>query len=259
MLTFKATLMAVAPRDTVTFERTPLITESYEQAARFVGLALLIPASMIMLTALLMTPFGVGVLGLLFVFSFLHIFVLLAMLALVRAIEKPIADLLLVTVWPLHRRWLTLAAPHTLRQHTQRRAHWTLKPTSPIVLDERAGILYTQNQPPLDLNHPFDILAEHAQNPQTLLRVRLTSRRTGRSAVLSAAAPDPSTGARLTTLPRHDAAAVVLDWVELHQLLHAVTPFAQACGAHWPTALASLCPTYAQNTPQVIHTSSPQH
>lgn len=232
-----AARVELLPREQVEVLKPRDLHSRYEKVARVLGMALLFPGTIAMLVILFAMPSQLGVIPVIVACSFLHVVLLLGMLALVSALEKPLVTLLMRFGWPLHRWWMVNHSPEELQIKTHRN---TVRAHSPVCVEfnHRTGVLRA-GRLMMDLSQPFRADLEWSATPEPRLRLRL-SNHYGTSVSICSPLPRQLYWRwkhRVEALPRLEAGGVEVEWNQFRRLLMNLKPFGDANGMIWPHLL----------------------
>lgn len=237
----RASNVALTPRERVEILRPGNLRAQYEAIARGTGIFLLLPGAMLVLMVLFLMPFWFGAYTIAIACSFLHVVLLLAVLAVINAMERPIVALLWRGVWPMHRWWLAHHDPARLELVVHRDIGHREEPSS-VHLDEESGHLVAGPRH-VNLSQPFELSVERCEVPERRLRVRVHNIGGDQGIVLCTNLPYTFIRfweSRVEPLPRIESDATRLEWGDFWRLLAAIRPFGLANGSGWPPVLSTV-------------------
>lgn len=237
----RAARMELLPYERVEVLPPTNLQSQYEKVARGVGLALLFPGTLGVLVTLFAMPSQLGVVPVILACSFLHVLLLLGLLALVSLLQQPMVSVMMRFGWPVHRWWMVRNNPDQLHLASHRQTISRLAPL-PLELDLDEGLLKAGSHA-VDLKRPFDLYMEWSAEPQPSLRVRLVARG-GRGALVFCTPLSWQSywrwRADLEQLPRLESGGVHLEMHEFRRLLRGLKPFSEASGQRWPNLLGEV-------------------
>ncbi len=239
----QAARMDLSACEEVTVARPKDLKHQYQRLARNMGIAVLFPSTLFMLVVMFVMPAQLGVVPVILASSVLHILLLMGLLSLVNALEKPLAQVLWHVAWPIHKWWMVRQASDKLRLQTQKRVVHTLNPVL-VELDHEQCILHVQDAQ-LNLLRAHNVVLERGTSDKPTLRLRLTW--TGQSQPMVLCAIMPHTlywphRAKVDALPQLESSAVHLEWSHFVDLMTELRPFTEGTSRNWPTLLRELCP-----------------